>query len=44
MNVEIIRPICEQLKKLQKPTTVVIISANPVDVFVYIYQKASGLG
>lgn len=42
MNVEIIRPICEQLKKYCKPTTVVIISANPVDVFVYIYQKLLG--
>ncbi len=28
MNVEIIRPICEQLKKYCKPTTVVIISAQ----------------
>lgn len=42
MNVEIIAPICEQLKKHCKPTTVVIVSANPVDVFVYIYQKLLG--
>lgn len=42
MNVEIIAPICEQLKKYCKPTTVVIVSANPVDVFVYIYQKLLG--
>lgn len=42
MNVEIIRPICEQLKKHCRPSTVVIVSANPVDVFVYIYQKLLG--
>lgn len=42
MNVDIIAPICEQLKKHCKPTTVVIVSANPVDVFVYIYQKLLG--
>lgn len=42
MNVEIIRPICEQLKKHCDPDTVVIVSANPVDVFVYIYQKLLG--
>ncbi len=42
MNVEIIAPICEQLKKYCRPSTVVIVSANPVDVFVYIYQKLLG--
>jgi len=41
-NAELIAPICEQLKKNCKPTTVVIISANPVDVFVYVYQKLLG--
>lgn len=42
MNVEIIAPICEQLKKYCSPDTVLIVSANPVDVFVYIYQKLLG--
>lgn len=42
MNVDIIAPICEQLKKYCSPSTVVIVSANPVDVFVYIYQQLLG--
>ena len=42
MNVEIIAPICEQLKKHCRPDTKVIVSTNPVDVLVYIYQQLLG--
>lgn len=42
MNAEIIAPICKELKKYCHPSTVIIVSANPVDVFVYLYQKLLG--
>ncbi len=41
-NMEVVAPICEQLKKYCRDTTVVLVSANPVDVFVYAYQKLLG--
>ena len=43
-NMEVVAPICEELKKHCKPDTVLLISANPVDVFVYAYQQLLGWG
>lgn len=42
MNIELIAPICEELKKNCKDSAILIISANPVDVFVYVYWKLLG--
>lgn len=44
INADLVAPIAAELKRCCSPDTVLIVTANPVDVYVYMYEKLLGWG
>lgn len=41
-NIEMIKPICEKVKKYCKDDTILITSAAPIDVLIYVFWETIG--